>query len=285
MSEVFLRVFFGFCNAILYREDKDFEYIAIPQKTKRFGNDIFYNSYSQRNEEISLEDSVIIGGLGDSVINGGATTDDDSLATTKLGKYLTRRTGKKVKVLNISCQSWGPSNCLAYLKKYGDFNAKAMFLVMSSHDVYDNMEFDKVVGANLSYPDKQYKLAISELLERYVLPRFVSNSTGKASAGAAGIKRKTSKYIFDPGILDLYRYCKRKNLPFLIYLHADKEETENKIYSQEGGLLDSVCKEYQIPLIKELTYDLPVEAYRDNIHLSDIGQEKMFEILKDKIYH
>lgn len=37
-------------------------------------------------------------------------------------------------MLNISAGSWGPDNCAAYLKHYGLFGAKAMSLLVSSHD-------------------------------------------------------------------------------------------------------------------------------------------------------
>ena len=37
--EVFLRLYFGFCDAVLMKEDPDFEYIAQPnQKRFRFRN-------------------------------------------------------------------------------------------------------------------------------------------------------------------------------------------------------------------------------------------------------
>src|SRR5690349_531508 len=120
--ELSLRLVWGFCDAVLMKEDKDYEYIAIPQSRQRFGNRIYYNSFSQRNDELSISDSIRIALFGDSVINGGTETDQDSLASTKLSKYLTAKYKKTVKVLNISAGSWGPDNCFAYLKKHGDFN-------------------------------------------------------------------------------------------------------------------------------------------------------------------
>lgn len=60
----------------------------------------------------------IVLGLGDSVINGGVLTDQDSLATTRLSELLSKLIRKKVQVLNVSAGSWGPDNCEAYLNRY-----------------------------------------------------------------------------------------------------------------------------------------------------------------------
>ena len=282
-AEVYLRVELGFCHAVLFREDKDFEYIPIPQQTKRLGNNIFYNSFSQRNEEISSKDSVVVLGFGDSVLNGGTQVDQDSLATTKLSRYLSSKAADSVKVLNVSSGSWGPDNCYAYLKKYGDFKARSMFLVMSSHDVYDTMSFEKIVGVNPSFPEKQYPFALYELVDKYLLPKLIKRTSKNTSKDGRGIDKKTENSVFNPGISNLYQYAKSKNIPFLIYLHADRDEFDNKRYSEEGQLLITFCNENNIPLVKELDYNIGKEAYRDGIHLTDLGQGKMFEILKDKI--
>ncbi|MCC9167209.1 hypothetical protein [Pontibacter harenae] len=282
--EVLLRVIFGFCNAVLYKEDQDLEYIAIPQSTKRFGNRIFYNTYSQRNSEIAPEDSIIIAGFGDSVLNGGTLSDNEDLATTKLSKYLSSKEKKNVKVLNVSCKSWGPDNCYAYIKKYGDFNAKAMFLVMSSHDVHDIMNFDKVVGVNPGWPKEQYDFALSELMHRYILPRISTSKNENALNDKLGINLSKSDTTFNPGIRNLFEYSKQKNIPFLIYLHADLNEVQQNEYSEGGKLVEDFCKKNNIYLIKELDYDLSQEIYSDDIHFTNKGQDEMFRILKDEIY-
>lgn len=75
-------------------------------------------------------------------------------------------------MLNSSAGSWGPNNSAAYLKKKGLFGAKTMFLLISNHDGHDNTNFQPAVGVYPSYPDKQYKLALMVLLEKYVLPKI-----------------------------------------------------------------------------------------------------------------
>lgn len=286
VTELLLRFGLGFCNAVLYRTDPDFEYIAIPQDTKRLGNHIFYNSFSQRSEEVTSADSVIVLGFGDSVINGGTQVDNDNLATTKLSDYLTHKTHKKVKVLNISSQSWGPDNCYAYLTRYGNFKAKAMFLVLSSHDAYDDMDFQEVVGKDLSFPDKQYPLAILELVDRYLIPKLFPSKTPESSNNGVGIDKRKPTTAFNPGIAKLYQYAKQHKLPFLIYLHADTDELQNRTYTPYGRLIVSFCSKNNIPLIKELDQHLLTKAaYRDGIHLNSLGQDQMYKILRDKVYN
>ena len=87
-GEIYLRKSWGFCDTVLVQSDPDFEYIAQPnQKRYRFKKHILYNEYSQRCESVDSSAFIVLG-LGDSVINGGVLTDQDSLATTRLSKLL-----------------------------------------------------------------------------------------------------------------------------------------------------------------------------------------------------
>src|ERR1700745_1532732 len=88
VAELVLRFCYGFCDAVLMKEDLAFEYIAQPNQDRhRFGKHLKYNEYSMRSDSVK-ESSIKILGFGDSVINGGTLTDQDSLATTKLSKSL-----------------------------------------------------------------------------------------------------------------------------------------------------------------------------------------------------
>jgi len=85
--EITLRKVWGFGDMVLFQEDKNFEYIAQPdQERTRFGNRIIVNEYSMRSSSLNDQDSCIVLGFGDSVINGGSLTDQDSLATTIVEK-------------------------------------------------------------------------------------------------------------------------------------------------------------------------------------------------------
>ena len=172
VTEITLRQVWGFANAPLYQESSSYEYMARPnQDGYRFGNHFHYNSFSQRSDEPDSTKTIVLG-LGDSVLFGGVMTDQDSLATSLFSAET------DMQMLNISAGSWGPDNCAAYLKEKGMFGAKAMFLLVSSHDAHDNMDFKPVVGKHASYPDRQYLLAWGELIGRYLYPKTLGRLLG-----------------------------------------------------------------------------------------------------------
>ena len=274
--ELALRNFLGFCHAPLYYESNDFEYMARPnQDGMRFGNKYHYNSYSQRSDEPDSTRKIILG-LGDSVLFGGVMIDQDSIATSLFSK----ETGKQM--LNISAGSWGPDNCAAYLKKYGLFGAKAMFLVVSSHDAYDNMTFEKVVGKSVSYPDKQYWCAWAELFDRYLIPRLFKKkdkaSPDQKVLDGSGI-RKDGK-VFNPGFAELDSMAEKAGIPLVVYLHADRDELASGKYNEQGQKIIQWANKNNVVLIKELDYHFTAQDYRDGIHMSCSGQRKLADIME-----
>lgn len=274
--EVFLRLYFGFCDTVLMKEDPDFEYIAQPNQQRfRFRNHIIYNSLSMRSEEVDSS-SIKILGFGDSVINGGVLTDQDSLATKILSDSLTKFYGRNVQFLNISAGSWGPDNCYAYLKKFGDFGAKSIFLFVSSHDVYDNMNFEKIIDNHESFPSKQYSFALYELIDRYLLPRIKSKlKNNQTETDDLGINKKKDDSTFNSGFASFVAYSKNKGIALTIYLHADKNELKSGVYNSQGQEIIRFAKENSIPIILDLQNGLEMSDFRDNIHLNNKGQKKL----------
>ena len=278
-TELILRFCFGFCDAVLMKEDLAFEYIAQPNQNRyRFRNHIKYNEYSMRSDSVK-ESSVKILGFGDSVINGGSLTDQDSLATTKLSKSLSSLWDKDVQVLNISAGSWGPDNCAAYLNKYGDFNAKLVLLVVSSHDAYDNINFEKIVGVNPSFPDKQCKVALWELLTRYIIPKF----SKQGYSSELGINKQIAGSKFNTGFEKIYNHCAERNIPMIIYLHPDKSEVAQHKYNAQGNEIIKFAKGNNVILVQELDLGITEADFRDDIHPNDAGQRKMFNNLYAQI--
>lgn len=278
--EVFLRLYFGFCDAVLMKEDPDFEYIAQPnQKRFRFRNHIIYNSLSMRSEEVD-NSSIKILGFGDSVINGGVLTDQDSLATKILSDSLSKFYGRKVQFLNISAGSWGPDNCYAYLKKFGNYGAKSIFLIVSSHDAYDNMNFEKIVDNHESFPSKQYSLALYELIDRYLLPKIKSKlKDNHTETDDLGINKKKDNSTFNSGFESFVTYSKNKGIALTIYLHADKSELKSGAYNSQGQEIIRFAIENSIPIILDLQNGLEISDFRDNIHLNNKGQKKLANII------
>lgn len=286
LSELILRFFFGFCDAVLYQSSPAYEYIAQPNQHRyRFFSHIDYNSYSQRSEEPDSTKTIVLG-LGDSVIFGGTMLDQDSVATTLFSK----ETG--MQMLNISSGSWGPDNCAAYLKEKGTFGAKAMVLVCSSHDAFDVMSHIPVVGIYPNYPDKQYKLAIWEVIDRYLMPRIKVYFRGKQLLDPdaqvvekvksdEGVANKALN--FDPGFDQLLQISKGKHIPFFIYLHPEVGEVMSRKYKEGGLMIMEWAKTHHIKLIDGLNEGVTVDMYRDVIHLNEKGQRNLANSLKKMI--
>ena len=286
LLELILRYVFGFCDAVLYQSSPAYEYIAQSNQHRyRFFSHIDYNSYSQRSEEPDSTKTIVLG-LGDSVIFGGTMLDQESIATTLFSK----ETG--MQMLNISSGSWGPDNCAAYLKEKGTFGAKAMVLVCSSHDAFDVMSHIPVVGIYPNYPDKQYKLAIWEVIDRYLMPRIKVYFSGKQLLDPdaqvvekvksdEGVAKKALN--FDPGFDQLLQISEEKHIPFFIYLHPEVGEVMSRKYKEGGLMIMEWAKTHHIKLIDGLNEGVTVDMYRDVIHLNEKGQRNMANSLKKMI--
>ena len=305
VCELILRYVFGFCDAVLYQSSPAYEYIAQPNQHRyRFFSHIDYNSYSQRSEEPDSTKKIVLG-LGDSVIFGGTMLDQDSIATTLFSK----ETG--MQMLNISSGSWGPDNCAAYLKEKGTFGAKAMVLVCSSHDAFDVMSHVPVVGIYPNYPDKQYKLAIWEVIDRYLMPRVramfcqpqlvdpdaqvvekVKSEERRASGVKSEERRVKNSYVneiegvaqkslgFDPGFDQLLQISKEKHIPFIIYLHPEVGEVMTQQYKEGGKLIVGWAKKHDVRLVSGLDEGVTVDMFRDVIHLNEKGQRNLANSLE-----
>lgn len=285
-SELVLRFGFGFCDAVLFQSDLGYEYIAKPNQDRyRFGNHIFYNEASMRSDKIDTSALHILA-LGDSVLNGGSFTDQDSLATSLLSGQLSDQLAHKIQVLNVSAGSWGPDNAYAYLKKYGDFEAQLLVMVFSSHDYNDNITHDAVVGIHPSYPDKQYPLAWLEIIDRYVIPkakRFFPNDTKKTKITDNELMINKDGKTRNTGFQDIVNYANAKNLPLLFFLHPEREELNNGVYSERGKRIIKFYENLNIPVIKLLEENYKTSYYRDQIHLNESGQRHLAKVMREEL--
>lgn len=280
--ECILRFCFGFCDALLYQSSDQYEYILQPNQNRyRFGTRLITNSYSQRSEKPDSTKTIVLG-LGDSIIYGGGWMDHDSLATT----LFSNETG--MQMLNISCGSWGPDNNMAYLREKGTFGAKAMVLVCSSHDAYDGMSFVPVVGVWPNYPDKQYKLAIWELIDRYMIPYIKLKTQTKhyADPDAEVEKKAEDRQViqkspyFVKGFDDLKHISDSLQIPFYIYLHAEQGEIEAGGYNDMGQQIMMWADSAHIQLINGIKEGESIDMYHDAIHFNECGQRHLANVLE-----
>jgi hypothetical protein len=284
ITEAALRQFAGFCQAPLYVESPEFEYIYAPnQHVIRFRNTIITNEYSMRSAPLSPADSIRILLIGDSVINGGNPTDHDSLASTLLERQLSIKFNRPVRVLNISAGSWGPDNAAAYLKKHGNFGASMLLLVFSSHDAYDNMTFEKVVDVHPACPSRQASFALIELTERYLIPRAVSYlqhfKKSSSEIGTNELLINKAGQSFNSGFDFFREYAETYQIPLFFLLHAELKELQTGSYAREGNVIIDFLENNKIPYLLSKDQGFTNAMYRDGIHLNNRGQKHLAEVL------
>lgn len=187
--EVGLRLIFGFGNPLLYLADPDMGYLLAPnQYTKRLGNRIVINEYSMRSPTLTRTrppSTLRVLLLGDSVANGAWWTDQNqtlsALITAHLklpspeawGENLNQQTPfARVEVLNASANSWGPRNELAYLQRFGTFEAQAIVLLLNTDDLFAGAPTSQPVGHSLNYPNRKPLCALVEVYTRYLSPQL-----------------------------------------------------------------------------------------------------------------
>jgi hypothetical protein len=268
--------YFGLCDYPLYTESRNYEYIHAPnQKHKIYGNNFATNSWSMRSKPLDLQsDTTVILLIGDSVINGGNLTDQDSLASTLLEEWLSQCAKRTIRVLNISAGSWGPDNAAAYLKEQGTFDADAMVLVCSSHDAYDNMTFTEVVGKHPQFPKSQAYFAWEKLWERgwQHLQQYFRKSTKLTEAPAHDPP-------FNTGFASLQFIASKNGIPLVLFLHPSLQELKTNKMAIMAAPIVQFCDTENISLTKGLEVGADQSHYRDQIHYTEKGQRFLAETL------
>lgn len=277
LAEVSLRMFWGLGDPPLYISDAEFEYIYAPnQDLVRFGNRVYVNAFSMRSRELNETDSIRILVIGDSIVNGGAQTSHDNLASTLLEEQLSAALGHLVRVLNISAGSWGPDNAAAYLRRYGDFGAVAIVMVFSSQDRFDSMTHVPVVGVDPSFPGEKPLTAIGEVLCRYLLPRLARHAQPR--------KPFPISDELNPGWLELTSFARERGIPLLAVLHPDLKEVSAGSYNEDGQVILALLDNLGVEALAELNNGLSALMYRDDIHYNAAGQRKLAEEVYPWLY-
>jgi hypothetical protein len=224
--------------------------------------------------------------LGDSIINGGAQTDQSAIATTLLQGRLQGELSRPVIVGNVSAGSWGPPNLLAYVRRYGWFDADVVVLVFSSHDYADAPSHEPIVGVNQDFPDEKPWLATQELVTRY-LPRLLgSGSSAPATQPAAEADPAHVAVCLD-AVRELIRSARNAGATVLLAQHLDQREATEGPLSGHGQIA-RVAEEEGVPTIQlgdsfRDALQRTQAPYRDDIHPNAYGQELLAAALFDPI--
>ena len=279
LAEGILR-FLGFGSIPLFMEDPDYEYIFAPdQDIHRLGRHFYINHFSMRSDALAIDDGIRILFFGDSILNGGLPTDNDDLATSILEQNLSIKLKKKIRALNISASGWGPDNAAAYLKKNGNFGAKMIVLIFSSHDYFDNMGFEREVGVNSAFPSKNPFCAITDFVFVYLIPLIEHRISPPDNKKKDTMYYQNSEHM-NSGWGFFIDYAQKNHLPLLVYLHSDKEEASKGYYNQYGIRLTDFFENAKVPCIQEVNLKPNQKFYRDFIHFNKEGQLFMADKLE-----
>ncbi|MEB3292936.1 MAG: SGNH/GDSL hydrolase family protein [Synechococcales bacterium] len=297
LLELVLRYGFGFGNPLLYQPDVEIGYLLLPnQSTRRFGNRIVINNYSMRGAAITAQRSpqtqrILV--LGDSVVNGGWWTDQaDTVSELLLRSLDSSRsahpesedfsgevvvsTVPTIEILNASANSWGPRNQLAYLKRYGVFQAQAIVLVINTDDLFATAPTSLGVGQDPNYPDRKPWLALEEVLKRYVLPVPPPSAALQAAQAESGdrVGRNLEAIQAIAAIAQAHRADFLLILtPLLREIEAGPRPYEVESRDRLRQLTQNASLSYIDCLPSFAALSMPRSLYRDHIHLSPPGNQ------------
>ncbi|MFC5412544.1 hypothetical protein ACFPMF_24680 [Larkinella bovis] len=259
---------YGLTTYPLYDASAEFEYVLKPnQRVTIYRNRFETNTFSMRSKPVSSGDSTVVLLLGDSVVNGGNAVDQDSLASSLLEEELFLKYGKKIRVLNISDKTWSPDNVVAYLKKFGLFQADMLLLVANSGDAFDPMTFRPVVGVAPTHPAENHLFAWQSLWDK-MAPMLMEKIAVKPEI----VPLVEKKEPFVKGFSDLDSLAHRLQIPLSLYLHRTQSELRAHTLDEGGVAIVDFCKRKQIPFtINTFQSDF----FIDDIHLNHKGQRAL----------
>lgn len=297
LLEIALRFIFGFGNPLLYIADDQIGYLLAPnQKSRRYRNQIEINEYSMRSATCQLNrpDGMLrILLLGDSIANGGWWTDQNQTISQHIAHQLLPNLNKKsyliykeIEVLNASANSWGPRNELAYLQKFGDFNAQIIVLLINTDDLFAPRPTSLPVGRDRNYPNRKPPFALVELFTRYILPApFLPELTGKNSEEGDRVTNNLK------AIYQIQEIVKQKQHKFILALTPLLRETcKNGPRDYEIQTRDRLKEFAETEKIIYLDFlpifqatNQPERIYRDQIHLNAEGNQLVSKKISDRI--
>jgi len=221
-----------------------------------------------------------------------------------------------IEVLNASANSWGPQNELAYLKRFGTFGAQAVVLLLNTDDLFAATPTSEPVGRDRNYPSRKPLCALVEAFDRYLspkLPQFrikaIAKRIGIGGDGAIGgicankvapwepvpsaQQQKTAGFKDDPLDLNLEAISRIQTLAtgtgaeFVLamtpLLREIGEPGPRDYEIKARHRLTKLTQDQQIHYLDFLPafncFETPQSLYRDHIHLSPLGNQRVSEAI------
>lgn len=284
--EVLARCWLGLGDPTLYVAHPTIEYLLKPGQVARpYGNLVEVNRFGMRSpdfapDKVAGEYRVLV--FGDSVVNGGNRTDQADLATSLLGPRFHADREGSVTVGNVSAGSWGPGNWLAYARQFGFFDADAVVVVVSGHDLRDNPTFADLNSA--THPEHRPVSAAWDGVWRGIVHAWLSLMT---ESGDTGGKAAMNSVAVERGEQDLTEFLRMaaSHVPQVVaVVHPEREELARPQESPQLARIERLLDQLGIPFVWGSTCLGRAEAaglspYRDDVHLTAAGQAALVECL------
>ena len=265
-------------------------YFRPNQDLRRFGKHIRYNQYSQRSDPVAPirekgVDRILL--VGDSVLNGGAITDQaDTIG--ELLKSRLQTTGRRVEVLAASAGGWNIENRLGYLQRFGILQSQIVILQIGSEDLPQSK--NKLDPRDPNMPTANPPLALTEVWVRYCWPRLRGLLTpdsaqppverGASEAGRKQFERNAQAFRETVALIR-----DQQGATMLLYNPMRSEMTPPRHDSPLQTDFFSVVNEQQVPIIDlgkrwtALAPDTVAGFYRDEHHFSVAGNRAAADAL------
>jgi hypothetical protein len=283
VGEAIARFGFGLGEPPLVIRDDDCGYRFAPnQSVKRFGNRISYDANSVRISINSIdgEDKNVMRVLvvGDSVLNGGALTDDAETATSTLNQMFLSRGGKTLSFINLSAGSWAPPQQYGYLRAHGTLDADAVVFVFNSSDALGN------VRANTPpFPTLKPWCALEELVLRYgagINRHFMADEGGWAITAFVppdGVAKSSEPTAVSCWCLDqMLGLCEARGIPVAVVFWPKRPECESNLWESQMEQIRDACRSRSVQVIDCLGRIAAMPSldaiYIDTIHPTTQGQ-------------
>lgn len=289
--------------------DRQMEYRFRPnQNLRRFGHPIRINRWGMRSAPLSLQPTPAVRRLlvlGDSITWGGAETDQDRIAVSRLQRQL----GPGWELLNLSTPSWGPANWLGAVRHFGLLAAPQVLLVISSHDADDDPSYAPLEG-NPETPTHNPPLALVELWQRYLAPRLVRLLPGAAPPSAALSPNVASPLAPNvpeawtrrrppelgapmPSLAALSRAIRAQGAQLVVLQHWERGEIESGRPYPNHDRIAALLRQNGVPTTQAgpimarcaAAHGQPVAAlFVDSVHpYTDLGQRCLAEALRQAL--
>ncbi len=288
LIEFGLRLTVGLGNPPLYIADEDLGYLLAPnQKLRRRGNLIKINQYSMRSDDIESnkpDGTLRVFLLGDTIVNGGWWTDQQEILSEFIETEIAQSSDRPVEAINASANSWGPRNELAYLQKFGLFDADVLILVINTDDLFATAPTSVQVGRDLNYPDRRPPLALIELYQHYLAksPEIPELETVRKEPGdRVGLNLQAIEEVKNLAAANNTKFILAMT-PLLRELQGDgsrEYELKARKRLQEFANRENITYIDFLPIFAD--FPQPEFLYRDSIHLTVQGNHMVSETLAE----